>query len=59
MKDSDKDGRINVEEFRSLMKLLGDEVRGETISVMFESLDIHGSLDFDEFFTILEVQFLM
>lgn len=55
-KDKDKDGRINVEEFRSLMRILGDEVHGETISVMFEALDIHGSLDFDEFFTILEAE---
>lgn len=53
--DKNQDGRIDVEEFRSLMKLLGDEVHGDTISMMFEAMDIHGSLDFEEFLTILEV----
>ena len=55
MKDRNGDGRIDVEEFRSLMKSIGDEVRGDTVAVMFDSMDIHGSLDFDEFFAILEV----
>jgi len=57
-KDSNKDGKINVEEFRSLMKDLGHEVHGEQIIVMFQAMDIHGSLDFDEFYTILEEETL-
>ena len=55
MKDANGDGRINVEEFRSLMKAIGDEVSGDTVATMFDSMDIHNSLDFDEFIAILEV----
>eukprot|EP00210_Caulerpa_lentillifera_P007605 g7263.t1 len=54
--DKNHDGRIDVEEFRTLMKLIGDELNGETVSVIFDALDIHGSLDFDQLITIIEAE---
>lgn len=54
--DKNHDGRIDVEEFRTLMKTLGDELNGETVSVIFDAMDIHGSLDFDQLISIIEAE---
>lgn len=55
--DKDKDGRLNVDEFRTSMKLLGDELHGPTVTMILEALDVHGYLDLDQFLTVVEVSF--
>lgn len=37
------------------MKKLGDELHGPTITTIFQSLDLHGYLDLDQFLTVVEV----
>eukprot|EP00210_Caulerpa_lentillifera_P006440 g6152.t1 len=54
--DKNHDGRIDVEEFRALMKLIGDELDGGTVSIIFDALDIQGSLDFDQLITVIEAE---
>lgn len=54
--DKNHDGRLDVEEFRTLMKLIGDELSGQMVSIIFEALDLHGSLDFEQLITVIEAE---
>lgn len=53
--DHNNDGKLDVEEFRDAMRTIGDELSGEMVGLIFESLDLHGFVTFEDFLTILEV----
>ncbi|GMH46072.1 hypothetical protein BSKO_14036 [Bryopsis sp. KO-2023] len=55
--DKDGDGRLNVEEFRSSMKRLGDELHGPMVETILEAVSSsYGFLDFDEFMAVVEAE---
>lgn len=54
--DRDQDGLIDTAEFRELMKKLGDELNGDTVSTIFNALEISCYLNLDQFLTIIEAE---
>lgn len=53
--DQNKDGFLDISEFREVMKKLGDELSGQMVSTILGALDIHYNVDLDQFLTIVEV----
>ena len=49
--DEDDNGRIDLDEFKSLMRGLDDEMNDEEIDMGFDIIDTddNGEIDFDEF----------
>lgn len=56
--DTDKSGRINRNELRSLYKSLGVDVNEEDLTELLREFDLDGNedIDFEEFFKIIEPQ---
>lgn len=54
--DQNKDGFLDISEFREVMKKLGDELSGQMVSKILGALDIHYNVDLDQFLTIVEAE---
>jgi hypothetical protein len=54
--DFNKDGRMDVQEFRAAMRDMGDELSAKTVSTIFSAMDVHGWLTFNEFVQIVEAE---
>eukprot|EP01023_Acetabularia_acetabulum_P002217 TRINITY_DN10856_c0_g1_i1.p1 TRINITY_DN10856_c0_g1~~TRINITY_DN10856_c0_g1_i1.p1 ORF type:complete len:247 (+),score=40.73 TRINITY_DN10856_c0_g1_i1:69-809(+) len=52
--DSNKNGEIDVGEFRAAMQMLGERLSGETVATICEAMDVHGYLNFQQFKAIME-----
>lgn len=54
--DHDGNGKLDVAEFRDAMRELGDELTGQTVSTIFDSMDVHGWISLDQFIAIVEAE---
>lgn len=55
--DKDGDGRLNIEEFRSIMKELGDELHGPMVETILQAVSSnYGFVEFDEFMAVVEAE---
>ncbi|CAD7704164.1 unnamed protein product [Ostreobium quekettii] len=54
--DHNNDGLLDVSEFRESMKTLGDELDGDAVSTILNALDIHYTINLEQFLTIVEAE---
>lgn len=54
--DYNKDGKMDVAEFRAAMRSLGDELSAKTVSTIYNSMGSTGWLSFDEFVSVVEAE---
>ena len=53
--DTDLNGMLDVEEFREAMRKANHELSGSVVSMVLESMDVHGRLTLEEFLAIADV----
>lgn len=54
--DANSDGRLDVQEFRAAMTSMGDDLSAKTVSTIFQAMDVHGWINFDQFVSIVEAE---
>eukprot|EP01026_Neomeris_dumetosa_P071076 TRINITY_DN714_c0_g1_i5.p2 TRINITY_DN714_c0_g1~~TRINITY_DN714_c0_g1_i5.p2 ORF type:complete len:245 (-),score=32.47 TRINITY_DN714_c0_g1_i5:384-1118(-) len=54
--DTNKNGEIDIGQFRDAMDIIGDHLSGQAVATICQAMDVHGFLNFQQFQAIVEAE---